>query len=104
MSRRLGERGVIAVTALRVVPTAPFTIINLVAGASHIRFQDYLLGTILGMVPGIAVLAISGRWIEQVFRDPNLLNVAAVFLLVALWLMLGVGLQRLIDRRRRGPA
>lgn len=104
VSRRLGERGVIAVTALRVVPTAPFTIINLVAGASHIRFQDYLLGTILGMVPGIAVLAISGRWIEQVFRDPNLFNVAAVFLLVALWLMLGVGLQRLIDRRRRGPA
>jgi uncharacterized membrane protein YdjX (TVP38/TMEM64 family) len=28
----------------------------MVAGASHIRFRDYMLGTFLGMAPGIAVL------------------------------------------------
>ncbi|MGD8643649.1 MAG: VTT domain-containing protein, partial [Chromatiales bacterium] len=54
LSRRLGGRGVLTVITVRIVPIAPFVIINLVAGASHIRFRDYLLGTALGMAPGIA--------------------------------------------------
>ena len=57
VSRRLARQGVLAMAAIRLLPVAPFTVVNLVAGASHIRFRDYLLGTLLGMGPGTAALA-----------------------------------------------
>lgn len=102
VSRRLGDKGVVAVTALRIIPTAPFTIINFVAGASHIRFLDYLVGTVLGMVPGIAILALTGERIEQVFRNPTFLNVSIAVLFVGLWFLLGWGLQHVVNRVRGG--
>lgn len=96
VSRRLGDKGVVAVTALRIIPTAPFTFINIMAGASHIRFTDYLIGTVLGMVPGIAVLSITGERIEKVFQDPTVLNVSIAIVLIGLWFLLGWSLQRLV--------
>lgn len=100
ISRRLGSRGVLAVTALRVVPVAPFTVINLVAGASHIRYQDFLTGTVIGMVPGIAVLSLTGESIGKVFDNPTPGNVALLLALVGVWLGLGWLLQRAVDRFR----
>ena len=47
--RGIVRRGVLAVAAIRLVPVAPFTLVNLVAGASKIPFADYVLGTIIGM-------------------------------------------------------
>lgn len=96
VSRRLGDKGIIAVTALRIIPTAPFTFINIISGASHIRFTDYLIGTVLGMVPGIAVLSITGERIEKVFQEPTVLNVSIAIILVGLWFLLGWSLQRLV--------
>lgn len=52
LSRRLAGRGMLAVIAVRMVPIAPFAIVNLIAGTSHIRFKDFMLGTALGMAPG----------------------------------------------------
>jgi uncharacterized membrane protein YdjX (TVP38/TMEM64 family) len=57
VSRRLAREGVLAMAALRLVPVAPFTVVNLVAGASHIGFRDYLFGTLLGMAPGMGALS-----------------------------------------------
>src|SRR3546814_10551837 len=48
VSRRLGKQGVLSVLILRLVPVAPFTFINLIAGASQIRFRDFLIGTEIG--------------------------------------------------------
>jgi phospholipase D1/2 len=47
------RRGLLAVLALRLVPVAPFTIVNLFIGASRIRFADFIAGSILGRIPGI---------------------------------------------------
>ena len=59
--RGIVKRGVLAVAAVRLVPVAPFTLVNLVAGASRIRFSDYLLGTIIGMAPGLILMSRTGR-------------------------------------------
>jgi phospholipase D1/2 len=48
---------VLAVAAIRLVPIAPFTLVNLIAGASKIRFADYLLGTVIGMAPGLVLMS-----------------------------------------------
>ncbi len=53
LSRRLARRGLLAVVLVRVLPVAPFSMINVVAGASHIGWRDFLLGTAIGLAPGI---------------------------------------------------
>jgi len=85
LSRRLGRRGLIAVVAVRLIPIAPFTIVNMVAGATHIGMRDFLLGTLLGMAPGILVTAFFVDRVAAAVRDPGAgtLAVLAGVLLVA---------------------
>ncbi|MBE0620155.1 MAG: VTT domain-containing protein [Burkholderiales bacterium] len=71
LSRRLGEGGVFAVMVLRMLPVAPFTVVNLVAGASHVRMRDFLIGTALGMTPGILAVAVFSDRLAAALRDPT---------------------------------
>jgi phospholipase D1/2 len=88
ISKQMAQRGVLAVGALRLVPIAPFTLVNLVAGASHIRFRDYLFGTLIGMAPGVAGLTLLTDRLLTFLADPGLLN---MLLLVFLLLILVAG-------------
>ena len=58
ITRRLAKKGVMAIAVVRLLPIAPFSVVNAVAGASHIRLRDFMLGTALGMAPGIIVTVI----------------------------------------------
>ena len=84
VSRRLAERGLLAVIAVRVGPIETFAIVNMVAGASHIRLRDMVLGTALGMAPGTVVMAFFVEQIVAAFRQPGPLAAAIVLGLLAL--------------------
>lgn len=100
VSRRLGRQGVLSVTVLRLVPIAPFTFVNLVAGASEIRLRDFVLGTIMGMTPGIVVMTALGDRLRQVWEEPSWSQVLLLVLVLVLWLGLTLMLQRVVSRRR----
>lgn len=97
ISRRLSRKGMLTVIALRVLPIAPFSLINLVVGASHIRLSHFLLGTAVGMIPGIAVLTAMGESLWALADRPTPANVAVVGGILLLWFGLGFGLQRLVE-------
>jgi len=106
VSQRIANRGIIAVAILRLVPIAPFTVINLAGGVSHIRFRDYILGTALGMTPGILAITVFGEQLARTIKDPtpsNLLLLAAVLTVIALasWLARRIIRRRLKRRRSR---
>jgi uncharacterized membrane protein YdjX (TVP38/TMEM64 family) len=99
VSRKLATKGVLAVVAVRVIPVAPFSIVNAVAGASHIRTRDFMLGTVIGEVPGLLGLAVFVDQITETFRHPG----PGSFILlgaVAVIILLGVVLLRRWLRRR----
>ena len=48
-----------SLAGLRLIPIAPFTMINLVAGASGVRLMDFLAGSLIGMGPGIVLICLS---------------------------------------------
>ena len=96
--RGLANRGVLAVTTVRLVPAAPFTFVNLVAGAVGIPFVDYLAGTILGLAPGLIVMTALGRQIVGVLADPSLGAMALLIGFVALWIVLSLSFQLLVNR------
>ncbi len=98
------ERGVMAVTVIRLIPGAPYTLVNLAAGALRIHPVDYVIGTALGLAPGFAVMALLGRQVMDVVRDPSPLGILALFGLLLLSVGLSFGLQQIIDSWRRRSA
>jgi phosphatidylserine/phosphatidylglycerophosphate/cardiolipin synthase-like enzyme/uncharacterized membrane protein YdjX (TVP38/TMEM64 family) len=100
LSRRLARHGVLAVTTVRIIPVAPFTVINLVAGASHIRFRDFVLGTILGMAPGITAITIFEHQLEAAIREPDAKSFIILAVLAALIAAGGFLLKRWLENRR----
>ncbi|WP_143137319.1 VTT domain-containing protein, partial [Burkholderia ubonensis] len=63
--------GIVAMTLLRLLPIAPFTVVNLVAGASHIGLRDYLVGTAIGMLPGIALTVTFAHQLGAALAHPG---------------------------------
>ena len=68
---RLHRHGLLAVTVVRIVPVAPYTVVNLAAGAMHVPRRRYLLGTALGMTPGIVFNALFIDRVVEAIEKPN---------------------------------
>lgn len=58
VSHRLGRHGLVSMALVHLVPVAPFTIVNLAAGALRVPLHQLLAGTVLGMAPGIVLIAL----------------------------------------------
>jgi len=90
----LEHRGVLSVIAVRVIPVAPFAVVNVVAGSSHLSFSDYLLGTAVGMTPGILGMSFAADSIAAAVRAPTTTTVLLAFGVVALVAATLLGLRR----------
>ncbi|MCK0208531.1 VTT domain-containing protein [Starkeya koreensis] len=99
--RGLAERGVLTVATMRMVPAAPYTFINLVAGAAGLGLLDFVLGTALGLLPGLIVLSALGHQIMELVAEPSLLRISLLIGFVLLWIGCSIGLQLLVTRLRR---
>ncbi len=94
LSRRLGSRGVPAVIVVRLVPIAPFAVINMVAGATHIRLRDLLIGTAIGMAPSTLAMAFFIDQITAAMRNPTPLTFVLAGASIALIVVGAWGVQR----------
>lgn len=94
----LRRRGVLAVVAIRVVPLAPFAVINLICGASGVRTIDFVLGSLIGMGPGTVALAFLGDRIVALLADPDPTRIALFVLALAAWIGATIGVQALVSR------
>jgi phosphatidylserine/phosphatidylglycerophosphate/cardiolipin synthase-like enzyme/uncharacterized membrane protein YdjX (TVP38/TMEM64 family) len=74
MSQIMRHRGVIAMTAVRLVPLAPFAVVNVVAGAIYLRFRDFMIGSALGILPGTLVATVFGDQLVSGLKDPTSIN------------------------------
>lgn len=85
--RRLGKRlaghGMAAVMLVRIVPVAPYSVVSLVCGVVQVQRPAYLLGTALGMLPGILVNALFIDRILAAIHAPGPLTIALVVLAAA---------------------
>lgn len=84
VSERLSKRGIVAVIAIRMVPVAPFAIVNMIAGASHLRLRDMLLGTAVGMTPGALVMMFFVDQIVEGLKRPGIATAAIGIVLILL--------------------
>jgi uncharacterized membrane protein YdjX (TVP38/TMEM64 family) len=98
LNRALARRGLLAVATVRLLPVAPFTVVNLFAGASRVGFRDFLLGTVLAMAPGVLLLTLAADRAAAAWREPDLLHVGMAVLLAGLLVGSTIALRRwLVD-------
>jgi phospholipase D1/2 len=71
---KLRDHGLAAVTAVRLVPAAPFALEGIMAGALRIKLWHYTLGTFLGMLPGVLATSVFGGQIAAALEDPSQIN------------------------------
>ncbi len=92
LSQRLASRGLLTVVAVRMLPVAPFAVVNMVAGASHIRLRDLLLGTLIGISPGTLAMMLFAEQIAAALKNPTPLTfvwagLTGLLIVVGLWAM-----------------
>ena len=97
LTRALERNGTLAVFFLRKVP-APFMLANILAGASGVRYRDFVLGTLLGMGAFVVALAGFGYQIREVIRDPTPPRVLAAIGFLAVPFTLAWVINRILRR------
>jgi uncharacterized membrane protein YdjX (TVP38/TMEM64 family) len=94
----LQRNGTLAVFFLRKIP-APFTLANIIVGASTVRYRDFVLGTLLGMAGLVIGLAGFGYQLTMVLRSPSPETVATAVLIVSVPLTLAWLINRTLRAR-----
>ena len=65
---RLQARGLLAIIGARLMPVGNFSAFNLAAGVLAIRWRDFLIGNIIGLLPAILALTFLAGRLETVRR------------------------------------
>jgi len=87
--QHLARQGFWASALIRLVPTIPSVLINIAAGATPMRFRDFIAGTAIGSVPKMALLAFGGQAAMNAARENSPLSWALLAGVVLLYLVLG---------------
>jgi phospholipase D1/2 len=68
-AKPLQRHGVISVFAANMLPTPPFIVQNMIAGAVRIPFWQFIAGTALALIPGILAWTVFGDQITTALED-----------------------------------
>jgi len=102
LSRRLAKRGFLPVMIARLLPVGPYSLLNLVAGASHIGWRNFLIGTVLGLAPGVITTSVFIDRAIAAIREPAPATFAILAVIVAAIFALAWAIRRIL--RARGAA
>ncbi|MCI0510254.1 putative membrane protein YdjX (TVP38/TMEM64 family) [Chromohalobacter marismortui] len=101
LARLLAGRGVRTMVLFNLLPLAPFTLTNMLAGACHLRFREYMLGSTLGIAPGLLGVTLLGSQLGSLVTAESRegLLIAAGGIVVAVGILWG--LKRYAERRSK---
>jgi phospholipase D1/2 len=73
-ARFMERKGLAAVTLIRLVPIAPFPVVNLLMGAMRVKPWHFVCGTFLGMLPGMIAATVLSDQVAAALEDPTHVN------------------------------
>jgi uncharacterized membrane protein YdjX (TVP38/TMEM64 family) len=97
--RLVGENGFLASLVVRLVPSAPFIVVNMAAGVTPMRLRDFVAGTAIGIVPKIALTAFAGASVVQLMRGEIAGHGLELAAIGAIWIAIGWYARRWLRRR-----
>ncbi len=75
---RLDRSGLLAMVSLRLIPMVPFCVLNYAAGVVKVRLLPYIVGTVLGVLPGSVAIVVLGDAVTGGHVHPALFAVSVV--------------------------
>ena len=100
--RVVRESGLPGLILLRIVPLAPYPVVNVVLGAGGIGAGVFVLGTLVGLLPSLILMGVVGFQLRQVLQDPSVGGVAALIGLALACVALAAWLHRRLSARLAG--
>jgi uncharacterized membrane protein YdjX (TVP38/TMEM64 family) len=95
----VGRNGFLASLVVRLMPSAPFIVVNMAAGVTPMPVSRFAAGTALGIVPKIALTAFAGASIVRAMRGQGYSAALWLALIAATWLGLGLIARRWLKSR-----
>ena len=95
----VARNGLVASLVIRLVPFAPFVVVNMAAGVTTIAVWDFAAGTGIGIVPKIALTALAGGSVTRLLAGGD--GRVAIGLLVlagGLWMFASIAARRWMRR------
>jgi phospholipase D1/2 len=86
IQQKLSRHSFAAIVVLRLLPAAPYTVINLLAGAFHVPFGRYASGTLIGIIPSVIIMTLIGDQFKKIFQE-NLSQHPIIFLVAVIVLI-----------------
>ncbi|HUO11914.1 MAG TPA: VTT domain-containing protein [Caulobacteraceae bacterium] len=81
----IGQNGFMASLIIRLVPAAPFIVVNMAAGVARVSRRDFALGTAIGIVPKILLTAFAGGSVMAAMNGGGLIQFGLLAIAVAIW-------------------
>jgi len=98
------DNGFLASLLVRIVPTGPFVVVNLAAGVTRMKFTSFLLGTGIGIIPKIGLVASLSEGVKGTVTGKGPLYIAIVVGIALAWMgiiyMVGSRLKRKMAQKR----
>jgi uncharacterized membrane protein YdjX (TVP38/TMEM64 family) len=86
----IGKNGFLASLIVRLVPSAPFIVVNMAAGVTPMKLRDFTAGTAVGIVPKIALTAFAGNSIVQALKGGGQRHIVMLVIAVVVWIVAGL--------------
>jgi uncharacterized membrane protein YdjX (TVP38/TMEM64 family) len=96
----VGRNGFFASLIVRLVPSAPFIVVNMAAGVTPMRVLDFAVGTAIGIVPKIMLTAFAGDSLARVMRgEGETSHILGLVAVAGIWLAIGWYARRWLKAR-----
>jgi phosphatidylserine/phosphatidylglycerophosphate/cardiolipin synthase-like enzyme/uncharacterized membrane protein YdjX (TVP38/TMEM64 family) len=99
LKSRLSRSGLLPVVFVRILPVAPNALVSLACGALRVRTRDFLLGSLIGLIPGVAAMAVVGDLLAATLADPGFWRAALVMVAIAVIVATGIAIGAWLQRR-----
>src|SRR5262249_47175575 len=85
----VGRNGFLASLVVRLVPSAPFIVVNMAAGVAPMRLVGFAAGPAIGIAPKIALTAFAGNSIARALRGELGRDLLWLVVVAAAWILIG---------------
>ena len=100
----IGRNGFLASLIVRLVPSAPFVVVNMAAGMTPMRFSAFALGSAIGIVPKILLTVMAGHSVAQARSGQLWINLGLFALALLIWIAAGLWARRWMRRHEAAAA
>lgn len=101
ISNKVRQTGVIGVAAIRMIPIAPFTLVNMILGVSTVRFVPYVCGTLLGLLPGTLAMVVLGDSLARIWRSPDPQHLLYLGGAIVVWFLIVIGVHWIVGKSEK---